>query len=95
MRNVKQQQNCGGLNDSCLEFSSSPGNPPDCAGSITSREVSTVCLNSITQIKYTLITANSSDYPNNRNLMSKFQLQYQWKNLSWEDIELNPGIIKH
>ena len=89
MRNVKQEQNCGRLNDSCLEFSSSTGNPPECARSITSREVSTVCLNSITQIQYTLITASSEDCPGSGTLMSKFQfpqLQYQWKNSNWMNI---------
>jgi hypothetical protein len=87
-RNVKQQKNCEELNDSCLEFSSK-GNPPDCAGPITSREVSTVCLNSITQIQYTLITASSADCPNNGNLTSKFQfpeLQYQWRSSNWMNI---------
>ena len=94
MRNVKQQQNCGGLNDSCLEFSSSTRNPPDCAGPVASREASTVCLNSITQIQYTLITASSSDCPGNGTLMSKFQfpqLQYQWRDSNWMNIDLDPG----
>ena len=94
MRNVKQRQNCGELNDSCLEFSSSTRNPPDCAGPITSREVSTVCLNSITQIQCTLFTASSADCPSSGTLMSDFQfpqLQYQWKNSNWMNIDLDPG----
>ncbi len=92
-RNVKQQKNCGG--DSCLELSSE-GRQSECARPITSREASTVCLNSITQIQYTLITASSTDCPNNGNLMSKFQfpqLQYQWRNSNWMNIGKGLNII--
>ena len=91
-----QQMNCSeGLNDSCLEFSSTE-KQPDCAVPITSREASTVCLNSITQIQYTLITASSSDCPGSGNLSSKFQfpqLQYQWMSRGWTEFNLDPGKL--
>ena len=84
--------NCrGATNDSCLEFSSSSVEQLPCTGPIASREASTVCLNSITQIQYTLITASSADCPDNGAKFQFPQLQYRWRNSGWITLTVDYG----
>ena len=85
--------NCREGNESCVEFSSTMGYDMP----ITSRELGTYCLNSITHIQYTLITTSSPDCLKNGDLSSQFQfpqLQYQWKCLGWENLESGTTNLK-
>ena len=86
--------NCREENESCVEFRSTEGQL-GYAVPITSREVTTYCFNSITQIQYTLITTNSPDCLSNGNLSSRFQfpqLQYQWRSLRWGNLESGTNL---